>query len=63
MLANQAFREMDDQTLIDEFKKWDSRIKGATSWGAAVGVADNFRRQCETLIRERGLEHYITDLV
>ena len=35
------------EELIAERQYWDQRIKSAGRWGAAVGVAAEFRDECD----------------
>lgn len=50
-----AIRDLTDEELVAEWKYWDEKIRSATGWGASLAAADEFRRQCESQIRLRGL--------
>jgi hypothetical protein len=48
-------RELSDTQLLEEWDYWDNKIRDATSWGASLAAADEFRRACEGEIRRRGI--------
>ncbi len=45
-----------DTDLIEEWRKWDTEIANAKSWGAALAAANEFRTECEQEIARRGLD-------
>jgi hypothetical protein len=47
--------KLSDKALIDEYYHWNEKIKNATSWGAALAVADEFRKMCKSEMQRRGL--------
>lgn len=53
--AGVPIRELSDDVLVAEWRYWGGKIAGATRWGAAVGAADEFRRDCERELRRREL--------
>lgn len=53
--TNKLIRDLTDQELRDEYKHWDDKIVNATGWGAALGAADEFRRECAAELHKRGL--------
>jgi hypothetical protein len=44
---------MTDDELRAEADRWAAEVRNATGWGAAVSIADNFRRQCEQELNRR----------
>lgn len=48
--------DMSDDELIAEWRHWDDRIKGATSWGAGIAAADGFRKEAAREMRRRSIE-------
>lgn len=48
-------RDMTDEQLLAEHENWDRNIRNATSWGAALAAADEFRKECLLEINRRGL--------
>lgn len=42
------------EELRAEWHQWNDNIKNATGWGAAVGAADEFRRDCARELERRG---------
>lgn len=44
------------EQLIAERDYWQAKIEGATSWGAAVGAAAEFRDDCQLWIDRRQKE-------
>lgn len=59
--SNKPFDTMSLDELHIAHAYWDAQIRGATRWGAALGIAHGFRRQCAALIdrreRESNLAH------
>lgn len=55
-MADKPFRDMTDDELLAEYIKWDEKIKNATGWGAAVGVAGGWRDACGRILAERGVK-------
>lgn len=55
-MSSKPFSEMTLDELRAEHEHWDKKIREATGWGAAVGAADEFRRDCAREIRRRGGE-------
>lgn len=49
-------RDLTDDDLIDEFHKWNNKIKTATSWGAALSAANEFRQECQREIDRRNID-------
>lgn len=47
--------ELSDQELKIEWLLWDDEISSAIHWGAALGVANEFRHECEVELKKRGL--------
>lgn len=49
-----------DQQTVEQLKVereyWDNEIRSATGWGAAVGVAHEFRSACDKWIARREAE-------
>ncbi|MBS9720213.1 MazG-like family protein [Tianweitania sp. BSSL-BM11] len=56
-MADKPFREMTDEELAAERDRWDQKIKNASGWGAALAVADSFRRNCDRQIERRKRAH------
>lgn len=48
-------RDLSDEALRAEWHVWNNKIRAATSWGAALGAADGFRKGCEAQMRLRGI--------
>ncbi len=46
-------RDLDDCALLSEWWFWDHKIRTATSWGGALGAANEFRKDCEAEIARR----------
>jgi len=44
-----------DEDVLAEWWRWDEKIKSATSWGAALAAADEFRKDAERELRRRGI--------
>lgn len=51
---DKPIKSMTDQELFDERNKWRYKITTATGWGAAVGAAQEFLKECDNEIRNRG---------
>ncbi len=45
-MADKPLREMTDDELQTEWRRWDACVAGATGWGAGLAVANAFRRDC-----------------
>ena len=57
-MASKHLSDMTDDELTAEFNQWDGYIKSATGWGAALGVANDFRRKVEQeQARRRAFAH------
>lgn len=50
---NKRFEDMTLQELELEYHYWDDRIAAANSWGGALAVAAEFRRDCARHIKLR----------
>lgn len=48
-------KKLSDDGLIAEWTKWKEKIEAATSWGAAIAAANEFRQDCEREINRRNL--------
>ncbi len=46
-------RDLSDEELLLEWAEWDRKIRKATSWGAALGAANEFRAECQREIDRR----------
>jgi hypothetical protein len=55
MTISKPLREMTDNELREEWKMWDHKIRTASGWGAALAVANTFRKNCESELGRRGL--------
>jgi hypothetical protein len=55
MPISKPFRDMTDNELREEWKMWDEKVRNASGWGAAVAVANSFRKNCERELEHRGL--------
>lgn len=53
MEKSKPFRDMTDEELQVERKKWDDKVTNAKYWGAAVAAAHNFRTECDKEIERR----------
>lgn len=53
---SKPFVQMSEAELREEWHRWNEEIEGATSWGAALAVADEFRTDIALELRRRGLE-------
>jgi hypothetical protein len=51
-------KDQSDEELLKEYQYWNDKVKNATSWGAALTAADEFRRECYREINLRGLLLY-----
>lgn len=47
--------QLSDEALIAEYRMWEKKIAEATSWGAALTAASEFRRACRSELKRRGL--------
>jgi hypothetical protein len=54
-IKTKALCEMTNEELKMEWKMWDEKIKNATSWGAALAAAVEFKKDCEREMRLRGV--------
>lgn len=48
-----AIRDLTDKELIEEWMKWDLKIREADRWKAAITIADDLRRACANEIDRR----------
>lgn len=48
-------RDLPDDELLEEWWKWDQQVRKATSWGAALAAADEFRKECAQEIERRNV--------
>lgn len=46
---------LSNEALLEEWGYWNFTIRNAESWGARIGVADEFRTQCEREIARRNM--------
>lgn len=52
-MPGKLIKDLSDTELLEEWLMWDSKVKNATSWGAAVGAAAEFRKECSREIDKR----------
>ena len=57
-LANRPVlpRELSDPELLQEWHYWDAKLRHAARWGASVGAANEFRKECQSEINRRNEE-------
>jgi hypothetical protein len=48
-------RDLTDVQLAAQWQNWNNKITNATNWGASLTAANEFRRECEREINERGI--------
>ncbi len=48
-------KDLPDQDLAAEWRKWNDKIVTAKKWSASLIVVDDYRRQCESEINKRGI--------
>jgi hypothetical protein len=53
-------KDLTDEELSAEHKKWEDYIKNATGWGAALSAADEFKKSCEIEMRIRREKRAVT---
>lgn len=49
-------KDLTNEELIAEFRYWNSKIENATSWGAGIAAANEFRKECEQQLHLRSLD-------
>ena len=47
--------DLSDSALANEWHLWNRKIITATSWGASLAAANEFRQECEHEIDRRNL--------
>lgn len=52
---DKPYREMTDDELLSEWRKWDGKIRAALSWGGSLAAAAEFRADAASEMRRRGL--------
>lgn len=48
-------KDKTDEGVIAEYNHWIQEISNATSWGAALGAADEFRRAAKSELLRRNI--------
>lgn len=56
---NKRYSEMTDQELLDALDWWSMKIRFATSWGAAYGMAYKESKKAKAEAIRRGLKEDI----
>lgn len=46
-----------NEELLVEWNYWNSMIQNASSWGAALAAANEFRQDVEQVMKRRGMAH------
>ncbi len=55
--GNGPIRTLTDGRLLEEWGYWNLTLRNCNAWGAAVGAAFEFRKECESEIVRRNMRY------